>query len=228
MKRRIVLVHAITVAIEPVHAAFRERWPDAELVNLLDDSLARDLAAAGELTPAIGARFATLTRYALDIGADGILFTCSAFGDAIDAARADAPVPVLKPNEAMFLDAMEQGGRMGMLATFQPSVGSMEAEYRSMALGSATLRTICVPEALQALNAGDGETHDRLLARAASSLRDCDALMLAQFSTARASDAVARAVNCPVLTSPDSAVDRMRALVAGAQSGKPASRSASM
>lgn len=228
MNRRIVLVHAVTVAIEPVHASFRWRWPTAELVNLLDDSLARDLATAGELTPAIHARFAALTRYALDIGADGILFTCSAFGAAIDAARADAPVPVLKPNEAMFLDALEHGTRIGMLTTFEPSVASMEEEFRSTALGRATLRTVCVPEAMQALNAGDTETHDRLLAQAALSLSDCDALMLAQFSTARAGSAVAAAVDCPVLTSPDSAVDRMRTQVLGAHSDKPALRSASM
>ncbi|MDH3715037.1 MAG: aspartate/glutamate racemase family protein [Gammaproteobacteria bacterium] len=224
MKRRIVLVHAVTVAIEPVHATFRDRWPDAELVNLLDDSLARDLAEAGDLTPGMHARFAALTCYALDIGADGILFTCSAFGEAIDAARAGAPVPVLKPNEAMFLDALEQGERIGMLATFEPSVASMEADFRAVAGGKAVLRTICVPEAMRALHAGDADTHDQLLAQAAPSLRDCDALMLAQFSTSRASCAVAAAVGCPVLTSPGSAVERLRALVAPGYSGNPALR----
>jgi len=41
----------------------------------------------------------------------------------------------------------------------------------------------------------------------------CDAVMLAQFSTARARDSVAQAVSCPVLTSPDSAVLRLRELL---------------
>ena len=214
MKKRIVLVHAVTVAIKPVHAAFRERWSDAELVNLFDDSLARDLSEAGELTPAMHARFATLTDYALDIGADGILFTCSAFGDAIDAARADAPVPVLKPNEAMFLDALELGARIGMLVTFEPSVPSMEAEFRTVSGGHAALQTICVAEALRALNAGDADTHNRLLAEASPELSDCDALMLAQFSTACANSAVAAVVDCPVLTSPGSAVEHLRMLLA--------------
>lgn len=213
MTKRIALVHAVTVAIEPVHASFRERWPDAELVNLLDDSLARDLATAGELTPALHARFATLTRYALDAGADGILFTCSAFGEAIEAARATAPVPVLKPNEAMFRSALARGQRIGMLATFKPSVPSMEAEFRASAHGSTSLRTVCVPEAMEALRDGDAHTHNELLARAAPGLHDCDVLMLAQFSTSRASKAVAAAVECPVLTSPGSAVERLRELL---------------
>ena len=72
------------------------------------------------------------------------------------------------------------------------------------------VKSACVPEALKALQAGDGAKHDALLAAAAPQLGDCDALMLAQFSTARARDAVAAAVRCPVLTSPDSAVLAMR------------------
>ncbi len=75
----------------------------------------------------------------------------------------------------------------------------------------ATLATACAPDAMAALNRGDGATHDRLLAEAAASLTDCDAIMLAQFSTARAREAVAAATGRPVLTSPDSAVRAMRA-----------------
>ena len=43
-----------------------------------------------ELTPAMYARFDALGTYASDIGADGLLFTCSAFGDAIDAVVFDS------------------------------------------------------------------------------------------------------------------------------------------
>lgn len=222
MTSRIVLVHAVTVAIDPVHAAFRERWAQAELVNLLDDSLAPDLDAAGELTPAMYERFRALTDYSLAIGADGILFTCSAFGHAIDVARADAPVPVLKPNEAMFDDALAHGPRIGMLATFEPSVESMEAEFAAAADGDAQLRTICVTDALHALRDGDADTHNRLLAEAAPALSDCDAVMLAHFSTSRAGDTVAKAVDCPVLTSPGSAIERLRAQLAKPASGSTA------
>jgi len=63
---------------------------------------------------------------------------------------------------------------------------------------------------LTALQAGDGAQHDALLAAVAPQLADCDAIMLAQFSTARARDAVTKVVRCPVLTSPDSAVLAMK------------------
>ena len=70
-----------------------------------------------------------------------------------------------------------------------------------------------MPDALTALQAGDGGKHDALLAAAAPQFSDCDALMLAQFSTARAREAVAAVAKCPVLTSPESAVLKMKKLV---------------
>jgi len=213
MAHRIALVHAVRVAIQPVEEAFARHWPDAARMNLLDDSLSRDRSRDGKLTPAMFQRFATLTDYALSTGADGILFTCSAFGPAIEAAREGRKVPVLKPNEAMFREALGRGRRLGLLATFGPSVPSMEEEFRELARAAGReveLRSVCVPEAMSALDAGDGATHDRLVAEAAPQLAGCDAVMLAQFSTARALGAVSAVLACPVLTSPDSAVLRLR------------------
>jgi aspartate/glutamate racemase len=207
---RIVLIHAVTVAIEPVCAAFAARWPEAEVVNLLEDSLSRDRAAHAALTPDMYRRFATLTHYATDIGAHGILFTCSAFGDAIRAAARHTAMPVLTPNEAMFEAALGAGRRIGMLATFEPSVAGMEEEFHAAAGDTASIESLCVPDAMAALKAGDADEHNRLLAQAAPRLAHCDAIMLAHFSTSRALDAVSAAFDGPVLTSPAAAVDKIR------------------
>ena len=94
---RIALIHATFVAIEPIVSAFRRLWPEARTTNLLEDSLSADLAAEGRLTGEMTARFVTLARYARGCGADAILFTCSAFGPAIDTAREGLDIPVLKP-----------------------------------------------------------------------------------------------------------------------------------
>ena len=39
MTTRIALIHAVTVAIEPVQEAFRQLWPETECCNILDDLL---------------------------------------------------------------------------------------------------------------------------------------------------------------------------------------------
>src|SRR5579863_8353854 len=113
---RIALIHALKHSIPAVEEAFGRLWPEAHLANLLDDSLSADLARDGVLTPAMTERFLILARYAKATGADGILFTCSAFGPCIEAcARALAPLPVLKPNEAMIEDAVSLVGHNGRI-----------------------------------------------------------------------------------------------------------------
>jgi aspartate/glutamate racemase len=197
-------------------AAFRQGWPEADTFNVLDDALSTDLARRGTLDAHLTQRIAALARYAMDIGVEGILYTCSAFGDAIDAVARRAPIPVLKPNQAMFEDALNAGSTVGLLATFQPSIPSMEQEFVAMAstMGrTARLETAWVEDAMEALAAGDAASHDRLIAAAAPRLAHCDVLMLAQFSMARALPVVRQAVRNPVLTSPDSAVTRLKTLL---------------
>jgi Asp/Glu/hydantoin racemase len=159
-------------------------------------------------------RFERLTRYAVDYGADGILYTCSAFGPAIERSASTVSIPVLKPNEAMFEAALAAGKRIGMVATFAPAIKSMEAEFKEAAHGSeATLRTVLADGAIEALRAGDEATHNRLVAAAADTLSDTDAILLAHFSTSRALSEVAVRVKAPVFTAPDAAVAKLRSLV---------------
>ena len=61
---RIALIHALKHSIVPIEAAFARLWPDASLMNLLDDSLSADLARDGRLTEAMTERFLSLGRYA--------------------------------------------------------------------------------------------------------------------------------------------------------------------
>ena len=212
---RIALIHALRHSPPPIAAAFARLWPNATLANLLDDSLSADLARDGRLTPAMADRFHRLSRYAVDTGADGILFTCSAFGPCIEACARDlAPMPVLKPNEAMIEQAVTQGRRIGLLATFGAALDTMPAEFTA-ACPDVTVVPHLAGGALAALDAGDGADHDRLAAEAALALRDCDVIALGQFSLARAADAVAAATGRPVLTTPDSAVHKLRRMLEG-------------
>jgi Asp/Glu/hydantoin racemase len=213
---RIVLLHATPVAIEPIQTAFRQAWPEPELVNLLDDGLTIDRAKDLQLTTPLIDRFVDFGRYALSIGADAILVTCSAFGPAIDIMIRDFPVPVLKPNEAMFREALSIGPRVGMVATFAPSVATMTGEFDEFAIGSnppATLETLVVEDAMSALRAGDAETHNARIAARIDELDSVDAIMLAHFSTSRAQVAAQARTSIPVLSAPAAAVERLRTLI---------------
>jgi len=207
---RIAIIHALRHSPPPIEAAFREAWPEAWLMNLLDDSLSADLARDGRLTPAMTERFLALARYAAGTGARGILFSCSAFGPCIEACARDlSPLPVLKPNEAAIEEAVGIGRRIGLLATFPGTLASMPAEFPP---GVEVVP--CLAEgALAALDAGDAAAHDRLSAEAAVALKGCDAVLLGQFSLARAAPLVEAATGLPAVTTPGSAVRKLRRLL---------------
>ena len=208
---RIALIHALKHSMAPIEAAFARLWPDPSLMNLLDDSLSADVARDGHLTEKMIARFLLLGRYATYAGAEAILFTCSAFGPCIEAvAHEHSSIPVLKPNEAMIEQAAAQGRRVGLLSTFAPTLASMPAEF------SATVEVVpkLAVGALAALDRGARAEHDALVAEASRDLRDCDLIALAQYSMASAAAQVAEATGRPVLTTPDSAVLKLKQLLA--------------
>jgi Asp/Glu/hydantoin racemase len=212
MSLRIALIHALRHSPPPIEAAFAEAWPEARLMNLLDDSLSADLAREGRLTEAMTRRFLTLARYAAGTGAQGILFSCSAFGPCIEACARDlAPMPVLKPNEAAIEEVVGLGRRIGLLATFPGTLTSMPPEFPP----GVTVVPCLAEGAMAALDAGDAALHDRLVEAAAPALGDCDAILLGQFSLARAAPMVARATGRPVVTTPGSAVRMLRRLLQG-------------
>lgn len=211
---RIALIHATALAMTPITEAFARHWPSADCQHLLDDTLSRDRASAGELTQAMVQRFVDLAHYTQRAGAQGILFTCSAFGPAIEEAARATGLPTLKPNEAMFEDALAMARpgrvlRIGLLATFAASIDAMSQELNTLAQSrgiAIELATGFVPEAMQDLAEGRAPMHHQKIAAALPQLPPCDVVMLAQFSMAAAQPLAQQHSTAPVLSSPDCAV----------------------
>jgi len=217
--KRIFLIHATRIAIEPINAAFARSWPEAQCFDLWDDSLSRDASAAGGTTPALDKRIEDLADHAFRAEADAVLFTCSAFSSAIEACQRRHERPVLKPNEAMVQQALAQGGRIAALTTFGPAgaaiVSDFEIEARRLGQ-SVDITPILCEGALAALHAGDQGRHDALIAEAAGRLRgDYQVLCFAQFSMTSAQDASEVSWGSTVLTTPETAVMKLRKLLSG-------------
>jgi aspartate/glutamate racemase len=207
---RVALIHALAHSVAPINAEMARAWPACQRMNLLDDSLSADLARSSRgLDAAMHQRFETLAAYAEGTGAQAILFTCSAFGPCIDAVAARRPgMPVLKPNEAMVAEAVASGRRVGLIASFAPTLVSMPSEFPP----GIELVPRLAEGAMQALDQGDTAGHDARVVQAALWLQQqgCDVIALAQFSMARAEAAVRQALDLPVLTTPASAVRVLR------------------
>ena len=207
---RVALIHALAHSVAPINAEMARAWPACQRMNLLDDSLSADLARSGHgLDAAMHQRFESLAAYAEGTGAQAILFTCSAFGPCIDAVAARRPgMPVLKPNEAMVAEAVASGRRVGLIASFAPTLVSMPAEFPP----GIELVPRLAEGAMEALDQGDIGGHDARVVQAALWLQQqgCEVIALAQFSMARAEAAVRQALDLPVLSTPASAVRVLR------------------
>lgn len=223
---RIALIHALPHSVAPINAAMIRLWPEANRMNLQDDSLSNDLAAIEAKAPGTGLdafmheRFQRLAQYAVDCGADAILFTCSAFGSCIEAVALAQKVPVLKPNEAMIEQAVALVGErgkmngqiLGLVSSFAPTLVSMPNEFST----DVNLEMKLAEGAMDALNAGDVATHDKLVVDAARSLvkQGAKVIALAQYSMAHCKPMVEAACGVPVLTTPDSAIEKLKRLLA--------------
>jgi Asp/Glu/hydantoin racemase len=213
---KIFLAHAAAVAIDPIVASFRANWPQARLANLLEDAWMPDLAEDGKLTDAMIERFVTIGHYCVKAGADAILFTCSAFGPAIEEVRRQLKIPVLKPNEAMYEQLVGKSCKASLLATFPPSIPSMVTEIADMAKARGTqinLNTQLVEGALAALQGNRPDEHNRLIAELVAK-QDCDVIAFAQFSMSPALKLAVERTRTPILTTPDSAVAKLKTLLA--------------
>lgn len=216
MTARITVVSPMDLAMEIVGEAFAEIWPEAQVVNLLDESLYADFAGGKPQTEETGRRLSELLHYAADCGPDGMIFVGSVFGRWVEAARVDIDIPCLTSYEAMIEEAFTHGDRFGILTTAAGTLKCLveDVDRYSKEHGLTCSITDHIEDAARpVILAGDIETHDRMVAAAAAKMTDCDVLMLGQFSMGNAAKVIADVPGRPVLTAPQAGVRKLRRLL---------------
>ncbi len=217
MRPRIFLLHAYRYSMAPCEEAFARLYPEAEAVRLLDESLYADAGADGTLPANIGARLSSLFRHCVVSGANGIVFTGSTFGPAVEAARGDLAIPLLKADEAMAEAAVAQGKRILLLATAKRAMPVIRRNLENAAKAAGAkpeLAEAWVPDAQAANNAGRADEHDGLIADIANTKgADFDAIVLGQMSMAPARSRMSPEIAARVFTSPDASALKMRKLL---------------
>jgi hypothetical protein len=217
MAKRIILLHAYSHSMPPLVSAFKTLWPDADVLNLLDEALYADVAPDGTMHPTIPARVETLLMHCAASRADAVVFTGSTFGPAVETARKNLAIPVLKADEAMAGEAAERGGIALLVCTAGRAVpviaGNIEAAARA---AGTTIRVekLVVAEAKAAISAGRMAEHDELVARAITAAAPpADSIVLGQVSMANVVPLLSPGLRAKTLTSAEATVRRLRALL---------------
>ena len=219
MQPTLVLVHTVPPLVNVFQGLVAELLPEVRLFHILDEPMVERVKRRGVLTDEDGARLAQHIETAAAIGADAVLVTCSTISPLVDMIRSSAAIRVLKIDEAMIREAVSLGRRVGVIATaattLEPTRELLVAEAARQGK-EVTPELVLVEGAIAALFAGDGESHDRLVAEAALSLaRHSDVVVLAQASMARALAAMPEDQRpAPILSSPHLALAQVRQLLA--------------
>ena len=216
MKKTLALIHTGTFLVPVFERLVQEVMPGVSLFNIVDESLLKNTIAEKRLTPLTARRLAGYIESAEEAGADVIMVTCSSVGPAVDAARPFAAVPVLRVDQAMADQAVRVGRRIGVIATLsttlKPTADLVRARAEVQGRDVEIVEKLC-DGAFEAVAAGDGATHDRIVAAALRELMtQVDAVVLAQASMARVVDGLAEdEKTVPIFTSPRLGVEAAKA-----------------
>ena len=211
----LILVHTVPPLLEVFNRLAGEILPAVKLKHILDEPLLEAVRQRGGLEESDAERLRSHVMLAESIGANAVLVTCSTISPLVEQIRPQIQMPIFPIDEAMIEQAVQAGPRIGVLATnpttIEPTRELLLDKARS-AGKAIELETKLVPNALQAFLAGDGSTHDRLLAVAITDIAPhVDSIVLAQASMARVLEALPpEALTKPVFSSPHLVLEKLQ------------------
>ena len=122
MERKVAVIHTIVVTCDGINSRLKALVPDAEVMNIVDDSLLNDVKKEGMLTKEVTRRLLTYALEAQDWGAELILNACSSVGEGVDVIRPLLKIPYLKIDEPMARIAVEKGEKIAVYGTVETTL----------------------------------------------------------------------------------------------------------
>jgi Asp/Glu/hydantoin racemase len=203
--KRIVLIHTVKSVYETFEKDLREVIGDIKVYNMLDDFLVADSIERGVFSVGNRMRLMHDLQSAQLTGSDLIVVTCSTLTPHVVAARPFFTTPIIAIDDAMCTLAVAQGNKITVLATAEstvtPTLKKLEEEA-ALQNKEVFLSSLCCPEALVDLKAGQKEKHDKLVLDMARQVKDSDTIVLAQASMAHLQALVQTQTKIVTLSSP--------------------------
>ncbi len=216
--KTLALIHTSATLVPVFQTLCQEYLPQVQTFNMVDDSLIKDVIAKGELTPATAKRVVNQVASAEQAGADFILVTCSSIGKAVETAATLSAVPVIRVDLAMADEAVNQGKKIGVIATLpttlEPTADLVQRRAQTAGKDIVLISKLC-EGAFEALMGGQPEKHDKMVSDALKELsKEVDVILLAQASMARVVDQLPdEDKKVPILSSPGTAIKYLSKLI---------------
>ena len=212
---RVTMIHALAESIPPVRLAFGEVFPEAEVVNVLDEGLLIDFD--GQLTPHLRRRMSNIIGYCQDNKADAIGLACSIYAPVVDSAKDLIDIPLVSSYGPVMAEAVSAGTSIGLIASVPATMTDSEF-YLMLAAEEAgvTIKpVICLAEDLIPVMRAEGQAglERRLEQEVLGMVKDVDVVVLTQFSFAAALAHLEKVSPVPVLSAPHSSARALKQLL---------------
>ena len=154
---RVTIIHAIAESIPPVRLAFADEFPEAEIINVLDETLLIDFD--DQLTPQLRQRMSNLIGYCRDSQADAIALACSVYAPVVDTAKDLVDVPLVSSYGPVMADAVAAGRRVGLIASVLATMRDSEYYLKLAAeeAGTVVEPRLCLAEDLIPVMRSEGQ-----------------------------------------------------------------------
>ena len=185
--KKVGVIHTFLYSVEDLKKLFQELVPEVEMINIIDDSLLKEVLANGGPTAGVVRRICNYAQELEVNGCDMILNQCSSVGEVSEIAQKLISIPYVKVDAPMAKEAIAKGKRIGVVATayttLGPSVRLIENTIKEM--GVDNLVNSCFAEGAYdaLLNENNKPKHDKILmATIDKACEDNDVVCLAQGS----------------------------------------------
>ena len=214
------MVSSTRAVFGPMEAAFREGFPEVQVLHLLDETLIEDFRREGGLSPHSRQKALQMILTAQEAGVDGILVTCSTLSPCVDDFLPFVKIPVIKIDEPVIDQVVQSAEKIGLLATAETVLKSVEPLVMKKALEFG--RKISVRRFIKGdiwpLLQKDPAAFYRAIAEAATeAAQECQAVILTQVSIAPGRDYVEEKERKKIFASPVYAVQALRKILSNAE-----------
>lgn len=214
MIKKAAFIHSTPVTVEDLKKVFSDKFPDVQLINIIDDSLLPEATLNGGITPDILRRMTIYALEAQNMGASVILNVCTTIGPGVDTVRKILKIPYVRIDEPMMKKAVELGERIAVIATAKTTVepSSLFLENTAKMSGkNVIVKRVYVEKAFDALLIErDIEKHNRLvIEKVTEAAKDSDVIVLSQGSMMHLIPML-KHIKMPILTSVDLGIEQLR------------------
>jgi len=216
----ITMIHTVTPIVDNLKAIFKKKLGNssATIYNIVDDSILPRILNNGSLSPEIISTVYQHISSAERMGSDIILVTCSSISEVVDIVSPLVSVPIIKIDDAMTDEAVKIADNIAVVATIKttlnPTINQLKEKMVKAGKQINLVPLLCSSAYKALINEINPKKHDLLLYEAIEEIiENVDTIVLAQASMARLLPKLKKLTNKPILTSPESAVEKVISLL---------------